>query len=82
MYNTHFSLSIRKRNLKKSQKKKEITRNRRIRGAICVQTGRKKAPELRNAPTSRHDYDERLLPSDARGRKSTDRDGSVGKTSR
>lgn len=34
------------------KKRKEITLNGRIRGAICVQTGRKKAPELRNAPTS------------------------------
>lgn len=37
---------------KKNKKRKEITLNGRIRGAICVQTGRKKAPELRNAPTS------------------------------
>lgn len=37
---------------RKKKKRKEITLNGRIRGAICVQTGRKKAPELRNAPTS------------------------------
>lgn len=36
--------------VKKKKKKKRNYSN--IRGAICVQTGRKKAPELRNAPTS------------------------------
>lgn len=40
------------RRSRRKKKRKEITLNGRIRGAICVQTGRKKAPELRNAPTS------------------------------